>query len=146
LRQAVRSAESAVASITQSYELSLRTSFEVLLAQRDLFRARRDLVGARYDYILGVLRLKRAAGTLAAPDLAKVNAWLEASASTHGKPASRLSVPDKLSAPAPRLQRNPGQPAADGEGIVLKRAASLLAPGPAPAGPIGAAALAQRRP
>ena len=146
LRQAVRSAESAVASITQSYELSLRTSFEVLLAQRDLFRARRDLVGARYDYILGVLRLKRAAGTLAAPDLAKVNAWLEASASTHGKPASRLSVPDKLSAPAPRLQRNPEQPAADGEGIVLKRAASLLAPGPAAAGSIGAAALAQRRP
>ncbi len=146
LRQAVRSAESAVASITQSYELNLRTSFEVLLAQRDLFRARRDLVGARYDYILGILRLKRASGLLAAPDLAKVNAWLETSANKDGEPAPRLAVPDKLSAPAPGVQRDRAQPAAEGEGIVLKRAATLLVPGSTAADPGHAAAVVLRRP
>lgn len=144
LRQAVRSAESAVESITLSYELNLRTSFEVLLAQRDLFRARRDLVGARYDYILGILRLKRASGTLAIPDLAKVNAWLETSAV--GKPSSRLAVPDRLSARPPGPQRVPPQPAVAGEGIALKRAVSLLAPATGPAASARAAALVQRRP
>ncbi len=103
LRQAVRSAESAVESITQSYELNLRTSFEVLLGQRDLFRARRDLVGARYDYILGILRLKRAAGTLTEPDIGKVNAWLDLSANPGVRPSSRLTMPDSLAGrPSPR--------------------------------------------
>ncbi len=144
LRQAVRSAESAVESINLSYELNLRTSFEVLLAQRDLFRARRDLVGARYDYILGVLRLKRAAGMLAAPDLEKVNAWLETAASPEGKLSSRMVLPEKLTERAP-LQRS--APAAEAEGIALKRAASLTAPASTPPGPGPAgAALAQRRP
>ena len=98
LKQAVRSAESAVESITQSYELNFRTSFEVLLAQRDLFRARRDLTGARYDYVVGLLRLKRAAGTLVEPDLAKINAWLGGSTNPNvgSGPAVRLAMPADL--------------------------------------------------
>ena len=49
---------------------------DVLDAQRDLFRARRDLSEARYSYILNVLRLKRAAGTLSEEDLRLVSIWL----------------------------------------------------------------------
>ena len=49
---------------------------DVLNADRDLFEARRDHAVARYAYILDVLRLKRAAGTLAEEDLHTVNAWL----------------------------------------------------------------------
>ena len=127
LRQAVRSAESAVESISQSYELNLRTSFEVLLAQRDLFRARRDLVGARYDYILGILRLKRASGALATVDLAKVNEWLETPASSQGKPASRMAMPDTLAA-RPVAQRPLPEKPADTDGLVLKTSASMFAP------------------
>ena len=56
--------------------MGTRTSVDVLDAQRDLFGARRDLAQSRYDYILDVLRLKSAAGTLAEEDLAQVNAWL----------------------------------------------------------------------
>jgi len=48
----------------------------VLDASRDLYRAKRDLASARYDYLLNLLRLKQAAGTLSENDLAQINAWL----------------------------------------------------------------------
>jgi len=39
--------------------------------------AKRDLASARYDYLLNLLRLKQAAGTLSETDLAQINAWLQ---------------------------------------------------------------------
>ena len=57
------------------FEVGTRTSVEVLNAERDLFRARRDVLAARYRYILDVLRLKRAAGTLAEADVTRVSGW-----------------------------------------------------------------------
>ena len=76
LEQALRSAESAKAAIEAGFQVGTRTSVDVLNADRDLFEARRDHAVARYAYILDVLRLKRAAGTLAEEDLHTVNAWL----------------------------------------------------------------------
>lgn len=124
LRQAVRSAESAVESITLSYELSQRTSFDVLTAQRDLFRARRELVAARYEYILGLLRLKRAAGTLVSSDLERINAWLEAAPVSGGK-SSRMAMPSAITSfvmrrPAPLPQTAPAL--APSSGLMLKAA------------------------
>jgi len=49
----------------------------MLDANRDLYRARRDLAPARYDYRLNLLRLKQAAGTLNETDLAQINGWLQ---------------------------------------------------------------------
>jgi len=51
----------------------------VLDSQRELFSAQRDYSSARYDYILSILRLKKAAGTLAPNDLVQVNGWLASS-------------------------------------------------------------------
>ena len=76
LEQAVRSSETAAEAIEAGFQVGTRTSVDVLDAQRDLFRARRDLSEARYGYILDVLRLKRAAGTLSEEDLRIVSAWL----------------------------------------------------------------------
>lgn len=76
LEQAVRSSETAAEAIEAGFQVGTRTSVDVLDAQRDLFRARRDLSEARYGYILDVLRLKRAAGTLSEDDLRLVSAWL----------------------------------------------------------------------
>ena len=76
LEQAVRSSETAAEAIEAGFQVGTRTSVDVLDAQRDLFRARRDLSEARYRYILDVLRLKRAAGTLSEDDLRLVSAWL----------------------------------------------------------------------
>ena len=76
LQQAVRSAESALEAIEAGFQVGTRTSVDVLNAQRELFSARRDFSSARYAYILNVLRLKQAAGTLAPEDLAEIDAWL----------------------------------------------------------------------
>ena len=77
LRQAVRSSESAVAAIDAGFQVGTRTSVDVLDAQRNLFLAKRDFSAARYQYILDVLRLKQAAGTLTEDDLVQVNSWLD---------------------------------------------------------------------
>ena len=76
LEQAVRSSEAAAEAIEAGFQVGTRTSVDVLDAQRDLFRARRDLSQARYGYLVNVLRLKRAAGTLSEEDLRLVSAWL----------------------------------------------------------------------
>ena len=76
LEQAVRSSQTAAEAIEAGFQVGTRTSVDVLNAQRDLFRARRDLSEARYRYVLDVLRLKRAAGTLSEDDLRLVSIWL----------------------------------------------------------------------
>ena len=77
LEQAVRSSEAAADAVEAGFQVGTRTSVDVLDAQRELYRARRDLAGARYNYIRDVLRLKRAAGILSEDDLRQVSAWLE---------------------------------------------------------------------
>ena len=76
LEQAVRSSETAAEAVEAGFQVGTRTSVDVLDAQRDLFRARRDLSEARYGYVLDVLRLKRAAGTLSEEDLRLISIWL----------------------------------------------------------------------
>lgn len=77
LQQAVVSNTSRLEATEAGLEVGTRTTVDVLDARRELFRARRDYARARYDYILNTLRLKEAAGILAAADLGKINKWLE---------------------------------------------------------------------
>jgi protease secretion system outer membrane protein len=51
-----------------------RTNLDVLIAQQQLFEARRDLAQARYNHVLSRLRLRHAAGTLQASDLMDIAA------------------------------------------------------------------------
>lgn len=78
LEQAVVSAESALKATEAGFEVGTRTIVDVLISTRNLFDARRNLTKARYDYILAVLSLKQAAGTLAEADLELVNRALGA--------------------------------------------------------------------
>ena len=71
------STEAAYEAIQSGFQVGTRTAVDVLNAQRDRFEARRDHLQARYDYILEVLRLKQAAGTLNEDDLVEINNWLE---------------------------------------------------------------------
>ena len=59
------------------YEVITNTNLEVLDAQRDLFISATDLLRARYDFILNILRLKQSAGLLSEEDLERFNRWLE---------------------------------------------------------------------
>ncbi|WP_306519579.1 outer membrane channel protein TolC [Rheinheimera sp.] len=78
LEQAVVSAESALKATEAGFEVGTRTIVDVLISTRNLFDARRNLTKARYDYILAVLSLKQAAGTLTEADLDLINRALSA--------------------------------------------------------------------
>ncbi len=73
LEQSVISAESALKATEAGFEVGTRTIVDVLVSTRNLFDARRNLTKSRYDYILAVLSLKQAAGTLTEQDLSLVN-------------------------------------------------------------------------
>jgi outer membrane protein len=77
LRQAVMAGESALEAKIQGFAAGINTNLDVLDATRDLYRARRDLSSAQYDYLLNHLRLKQAAGILDESDLVQINNWLQ---------------------------------------------------------------------
>lgn len=74
--QALVSSQSQLDSTKLGYEVGVRTSVDVLNAQQQYFSAKRDLLQARYDYLLNTIRLKAAAGTLAEGDLDAINKLL----------------------------------------------------------------------
>ncbi|BAV34253.1 channel protein TolC [Sulfuricaulis limicola] len=76
LEQARLSNERALESTVIGYERGVRNGVDVLNAQRELFRTRRDLSQARYDYLISRLRLKDVAGVLQEPDLEDINRLL----------------------------------------------------------------------
>jgi len=76
LKQAVESARTALQATEAGYEVGTRTSVDVLDARRRLFEAETNYSRSRYDYLLNVLRLRLAAGTLDAEGLAEINALL----------------------------------------------------------------------
>jgi outer membrane protein len=76
LEAATVSAESALEATTAGFDVGTRTLVDVLNRQSELFLANNDLSQARYDYILNLLSLEQAAGTLDLEDLETVNAWL----------------------------------------------------------------------
>lgn len=74
--QALISSQSQLDSTKLGYEVGVRTSVDVLNAQQQLFSAKRDLLQARYNYLVNIIRLKAASGVLAEVDLADINQQL----------------------------------------------------------------------
>jgi outer membrane protein len=70
------SSQSALDANKLGYQVGVRINIDVLNAQSQLFQTKRDLAKARYDVLLGGLKLRQANGTLTAEDLAPVNALL----------------------------------------------------------------------
>ena len=76
LKQAVDSAQTALQATEAGYEVGTRTSVDVLQARQRLFQSQTDYARSRYDYLLNVLRLQQAAGTLDRKGLDDINALL----------------------------------------------------------------------
>ncbi len=76
LKQAIVSSESALKATRAGYRVGTRTIVDVLKAQRELFKARSNYSEARHSYVLNLLKLKQAAGTLSVKDIASINNWL----------------------------------------------------------------------
>ena len=74
--QAIVSNQSALEATRSGYEVGTRNIVDVLNAERNLFNAIADHAEARYDYVLGLLRLQQQAGVLDAESVQAVNAWL----------------------------------------------------------------------
>lgn len=77
LEAGVASSQLAVESNKLGYEVGVRINIDVLNAQSQLFDTKQKLAKARLDTLVAQLKLKAAAGTLAEPDLASINALLE---------------------------------------------------------------------
>ena len=77
LEQAVVSNEKALEAAEAGFDVGTRTIVDVLDTQRDLLSAKRDHARSRYDYLLDILRLKQAAGSLEEDDLRLINALLQ---------------------------------------------------------------------
>jgi outer membrane protein len=80
LAQAVESSRTALRATEAGFEVGTRTTVDVLTSQNNLRRAETTYARSRYDYILNVLRLKLAAGTLSVTDIEEVNGWLDSPA------------------------------------------------------------------
>ncbi|MBF9001611.1 MULTISPECIES: outer membrane channel protein TolC [Vibrio] len=78
-QQALVSAKSALKATQAGFEVGTRTIVDVLDATRRLYDANKNLADARYDYILSVLQLHQATGTLSEQDVLDINAGLKKS-------------------------------------------------------------------
>ena len=76
LEAAEASSQSALDANKLGYQVGVRINIDVLNAQSQLFQTKRDLAVARYNVLLGTLRLKQAGGVLKAEDLAAIDALL----------------------------------------------------------------------
>lgn len=74
--QSVVSARSALEATEAGFDVGTRTIVDVLDATRRLYDANKNLSNARYDYILSVLQLRQAVGTLSEQDVLDVDAGL----------------------------------------------------------------------
>jgi outer membrane protein len=76
LEAAEASSQSALEANRLGYQVGVRINIDVLNAQSQLFQTKRDLAQARYNVLLGHLKLRQANGTLQPEDLARLNTLL----------------------------------------------------------------------
>jgi protease secretion system outer membrane protein len=77
LEKAVASAKLLITATEQSIKGGVRINLDLLNANRQLFTAQRDLAQARFNYLLGNLRMRAGAGILSAEDVRLTAAYFE---------------------------------------------------------------------
>ncbi|MEN9843240.1 MAG: hypothetical protein RLZZ612_1069 [Pseudomonadota bacterium] len=76
LEAAEVSSQSALDANKLGYQVGVRINIDVLNAQSQLFQTKRDLAKARYDVLVGHLKLRQATGQLSVQDLSVINRLL----------------------------------------------------------------------
>ncbi len=76
LEAAEASSQSALDANRLGYQVGVRINIDVLNSQSQLFQTKRDLAQARYNVLLGNLKLRQANGTLTVEDMNAINATL----------------------------------------------------------------------
>lgn len=70
------SSQSSLDANKLGYSVGVNINIDVLNAQSQLYQTKRDLAKARYDVLVGNLKLRQAAGTLTPQDLTSINSLL----------------------------------------------------------------------
>jgi outer membrane protein len=103
LRQSVESNRTALRATQAGFEVGTQTTVDVLQSQNNLSKAETSYSRSRYDYIMDVLLLKQAAGTLSVDDVQQVNGWLEEQQNAPGAAApTQGAAPPAPAAPQPQ--------------------------------------------
>ncbi len=76
LEAAEASSQSALDANRLGYQVGVRINIDVLNAQSQLFQTKRDLAVARYNVLLGHLKLRQANGSLSPEDVTRINGVL----------------------------------------------------------------------
>lgn len=77
LEAAEASSQSALEANQLGYQVGVRINIDVLNAQSQLFQTKASLAKARYDVLVGGLKLRQASGVLQSQDLKPINALLQ---------------------------------------------------------------------
>lgn len=72
-QEAIKSAQLSLNSTEESYKAGTRTIVDILIAQQNLYDAKRAAASDQYNYLLDTLLLKQAAGSLKPNDLIQIN-------------------------------------------------------------------------
>jgi outer membrane protein len=93
LEAAEASSQSALDANKLGYQVGVRINIDVLNSQSQLFQTKRDLAQARYNVLLGNLKLRQANGTLTTDDMNAINATLARNGATPAVPAATTGAP-----------------------------------------------------
>jgi len=77
LKKALESSQTALEATEAGFEVGTRTTVDVLISRQNLAQARTTYLISRYTYLLNVVNLKLAAGSLDEADLVEINQWLK---------------------------------------------------------------------
>jgi outer membrane protein len=94
LEAAEASSQSALDANRLGYQVGVRINIDVLNSQSQLYQTKRDLAQARYNVLLGNLKLRQANGTLSVADMDAINATLAKNGSVPAVPAPSTTPAD----------------------------------------------------
>lgn len=83
-RQAVTASRVSLEATVQGRKAGTQTTLDVLTSRKNLLDSQKSFFNARYTYLVAVLQLEQAAGSLTPDDIKRLNGWLTAT----GAPAS----------------------------------------------------------
>ncbi|HUN27059.1 MAG TPA: TolC family outer membrane protein [Steroidobacteraceae bacterium] len=110
LKQGVVSAQVALKATEAGYDVGTRTAVEVLQQRQLLVQAETNYAQAKYQYLLDIVQLREAAGTLDVNTLSQIDRWLTVNQSTSTSPVTD-ATPDL--APTPGAAAQPGGAASE---------------------------------
>ncbi len=92
-RQSVEASRVSLQATEAGLKVGTRTTLDVLTARKTLLDSQKAYYSARYNYMLAVLQLEQAAGTLDQKDIQQLNGWLAPAGSTAPVPGTTEAMP-----------------------------------------------------